>query len=175
MTTRQCSRAFRLTNSSFLCQLRDSARAILKLMPADEATLATIRQVSGEAMRGKAGLLKQCPVTPSNSLNLYQLEVSLSMLLLVGGQKGGDEALLKLQLCLVVRASAVPLLLELLTSSTFLAARTWSPERLPTPPCCASSCSGWGWWGIARSEIMHLCLGSQKWTKKCLANKGSGK
>ena len=132
MATRQCSRAFRQTNASFLCQLaelgcqldcptlRDSARALLNLMPADAATLATIRRVAGEAVGGKAGLLEQCLVTPSNSLTLYQLEVTLSMLLPAGGQQGGDKALLELQLCLV-RAGAVPLLLELVTSSTFLA------------------------------------------------------
>ena len=112
MATRQCSRAFRQTNSSFLCQLaelgcqldcptlRFSARALLKLMPADAATLATIRRVAGEAVGGKAGMLEQCLVTPSNSLTLYQLEVSLSMLLPAGGQQGRDEALLKLKLCL---------------------------------------------------------------------------
>ena len=41
------------------------------------------------------------------------------MLLLAGGQQGRDEALLKLQLCLV-RVGVLPLLLELVTSSTFL-------------------------------------------------------
>ena len=61
------------------------------MMPADAATLATIRQVPDEEMRGKAGLLEQCLVTPSNSLTLYQLEVSLSMLLTAGGQQSGDE------------------------------------------------------------------------------------
>ena len=42
------------------------------------------------------------------------------MLLPAGGQQGGDKALLELQLCLV-RAGAVPLLLEMVTTSTFLA------------------------------------------------------
>ena len=67
MATRQCSRAFRQTNASFLCQLaelgcqldcptlRDSARALLKLMPADAATLATIRRVAGEAWEARRG------------------------------------------------------------------------------------------------------------------------
>ena len=57
------------------------------------ATLATIRRVAGKAVGGKAGLLEQCLVTPSNSLTLYQLEVTLSMLLPAGGQQGGDKAL----------------------------------------------------------------------------------
>ena len=56
-------------------------------MPADAATLATIRRLAGEAVGGKAGLLEQCLVTPSNSLTLYQLEVSLSMLLTAGGSR----------------------------------------------------------------------------------------
>ena len=57
MATRQCSSPFRQTNASFLCQLaelgcqldcptlRFSARALLKLMPADAATLATQRLI----------------------------------------------------------------------------------------------------------------------------------
>ena len=40
-------------------------------------TLATIRQVAGEAVGGKPGLLEQCLVTPINLLTLYQLEVCL--------------------------------------------------------------------------------------------------
>ena len=66
-------------------------------MLADASTLATIRRVAGEAVGGKAGLLEQCLVTPINSLTLYQLEVCL------------------------VRAGPVLLLLEMMTSSTFLA------------------------------------------------------
>ena len=75
MATRQCSSPFRQTNASFLCQLaelgcqldcptlRFSARALLKLMPVDAATLATIRRVAGEVLGGKAGMLEQCLVT----------------------------------------------------------------------------------------------------------------
>ena len=131
MASRQCSRCFRQTNASFLCQLaelgsqldcpilRDSARALLKLMPADQATLAATKKAAEAAAGGKSGLLEQHFTSGSNSLTLYQLEVALSMVLPASGLQGGDKAVVELQVWLV-RAGIVPLLLDMITSNTFL-------------------------------------------------------
>jgi ubiquitin carboxyl-terminal hydrolase 9/24 len=131
MASRQCSRCFRNTNASFLCQLaelgsqldcptlRDSARALLKLMPADQATLATTKKIAESAAGGKAGVLEQHFTSGSNSLTLYQLEVALSMVLPASGLQGGDKAVVELQVWMV-RGGIVPLLLDMITSNTFL-------------------------------------------------------
>jgi len=125
--------ATRQTHANFLCQLaelgcqldcptlRDSARALLKLMPADQTTLAAIRKVAETAANSKIGLLEQHFTSGTHSHTLYQLEVCLSMVLPAGTQhlQGGDKSL-ELQLWLV-KGGAVPMLLEMMTSDKFMA------------------------------------------------------
>ena len=122
--------------ASFLCQLaelgcslhsqplRDGAWRLLKLIPADAVTLGRIRGAAEACSAARGGAaqagLEQLFLSSSPSLTLYQLECCLSLVMPAGGLGPLGEKAFELQ-CWLVRGGAVPLVLNMLTSPTFLA------------------------------------------------------
>jgi len=123
--------AHRQNHAVFLCQLaelgctlgsetlRDGARQLLKLMPADQATLGRVRAAAETASGGGKVGLEQLFLTASHSLTLYQLECCLSLVMPASGQGPLGDKAFEFQVWLV-RGGGVPLLLNMLTSPTFL-------------------------------------------------------
>merc|ERR1719483_1176998 len=97
--------AHKQNHAVFLCQLselgctlgsdtlRDGARQLLKLMPADQATLGRVRGGAEGAAGGSKVGLEQLFLTSSHSLTLHQLECCLSLVMPASGQGPlGDKA-----------------------------------------------------------------------------------
>ena len=101
------------------CTLRDAARQLLSLLPADQATLSRIRGAAEGAAGGSKATLEQQLVSNSHSLTLYHLECTLSLVMPASGQGPlGDEAF-EFHVWLV-RGGGVPLMLNMLTSPSFM-------------------------------------------------------
>ena len=123
--------AHRQNHAVFLCQLaelgctlrsdtlRDGARQLLKLMPSDQATLVRLRGAAEGAAGGSKVGLEQLFLTSSHSLTLYQLECCLSLVMPASGQGPLGDKAFEFQVWLV-RGGGVPLLLNMLTSTTFM-------------------------------------------------------
>merc|ERR1719232_1189133 len=104
-------------------QLRASSWQLLRLMPADLATIARIQSTAAAAAKTRSTTgqdqLEQLFMSSSNSLTLYQLECCLSLVMPAGPGGPMSEKAFEFQQQLV-RAGGVGLVLNMLTNQNFL-------------------------------------------------------